>query len=110
MSKPEWGTKRVCLQCSERFYDLGKDPIKCPHCGDTLSVEEFLRLQASTAGKVKRSTKGKVHEEIEIITDDDAVFADSADDELELIEDASDLGDDEDDMAEVMEKVEKDGE
>ena len=108
MSKPEWGTKRICLQCGERFYDLGKDPIKCPHCGDEMSVEEFLKLQAAMAGKSKRGGKGKVHEDLEVISAEDTVFEDTAgDDELELIEDASDLGDDHHDMAEVMDNVEK---
>lgn len=107
MSKPEWGTKRICLQCGERFYDLGKDPIKCPHCGDTLSVEDFLRLQAASAGKTKRTGRGRIHEDLENIAADDTAFGEAADDELELIEDASDLGDDHHDMAEVMENVEK---
>ena len=106
MSKPEWGTKRICLQCGEHFYDLGKDPIKCPHCGDEMSVEEFLKLQALMAGKSKRGGKGKIHEELEVISTEEAVFEDT-DDELELIEDASDLGDDHHDMAEVMDNVEK---
>ena len=25
MVKPEWGTKRSCPKCGERFYDLGTD-------------------------------------------------------------------------------------
>jgi uncharacterized protein (TIGR02300 family) len=27
------GTKRVCLACATRFYDLLRDPIVCPSCG-----------------------------------------------------------------------------
>ena len=27
------GTKRVCLECATRFYDLSRDPIVCPSCG-----------------------------------------------------------------------------
>lgn len=109
MAKPEWGTKRTCLQCGEHFYDLRKDPIKCPHCGDTVSVEEFLRLQMACAGKVKRPNKGKTHEEIEDLAADapETDFAEPGDDDLELIEDASDLGDDNHDMAEVMDNMEK---
>ena len=106
MAKPEWGTKRTCLQCGEHFYDLRKDPIKCPHCGDTVSVDEFLRLQMACAGKVRRLNKGKTHEEIEELTPE-ADFAEAGDDDLELIEDASDLGDDNHDMAEVMDNMEK---
>lgn len=28
------GTKRVCLACEVRFYDLKRDPIVCPSCGE----------------------------------------------------------------------------
>lgn len=27
------GTKRVCVACAVRFYDLARDPILCPACG-----------------------------------------------------------------------------
>ena len=32
MAKPALGTKRICLGCAAKFYDLGKDPIVCPTC------------------------------------------------------------------------------
>ena len=32
MAKPELGTKRLCTNCSAKFYDLNKDPIVCPKC------------------------------------------------------------------------------
>lgn len=32
-SKVLRGTKRVCLACEVRFYDLVRDPIICPICG-----------------------------------------------------------------------------
>lgn len=107
MSKPEWGTKRTCLQCGEHFYDLNKDPIVCPHCGEKIPVDEFLRLQMAYAGKSKRLGKGKIHEDVETAAEIEADFSDTEGDELELIEDASDLGDDNHDMAEVMDNMEK---
>ena len=107
MAKPQWGTKRTCLHCGERFYDLRKDPIKCPHCGAAHSVDEFLRLQMANAGKVKRSAKGKVHDDVDVLVTDEE-FSGSQEDEPELIEDASDLGDDTHDMAEVMDNMEHD--
>jgi uncharacterized protein (TIGR02300 family) len=30
--KAERGTKRVCPSCGSKFYDLNRDPIKCPIC------------------------------------------------------------------------------
>lgn len=104
MAKAEWGTKRVCLNCGKPFYDLNKDPIKCPICGETLSVEEFLRQQASGAGKVKRGSR-KLHDEVDV-AEDEAEFVNAPETDL-ILEDASDLGDDNHDMAEVMDNVEK---
>ena len=44
MAKPEWGTKRTCPKCGERFYDLGKDdPVACIECGETWSPEPVLK-------------------------------------------------------------------
>jgi uncharacterized protein (TIGR02300 family) len=33
VAKPELGTKRLCANCGAKFYDLNKDPIRCPKCG-----------------------------------------------------------------------------
>jgi uncharacterized protein (TIGR02300 family) len=32
MAKPELGTKRCCISCAAKFFDLNKDPIVCPKC------------------------------------------------------------------------------
>jgi uncharacterized protein (TIGR02300 family) len=32
VSKPELGVKRLCANCSAKFYDLHRDPIVCPKC------------------------------------------------------------------------------
>jgi len=33
VTKADFGQKRLCSACSTRFYDLGKNPAKCPKCG-----------------------------------------------------------------------------
>jgi uncharacterized protein (TIGR02300 family) len=38
MTKPELGTKRLCANCSARYYDLNKTPITCPKCGTPFAV------------------------------------------------------------------------
>lgn len=44
MAKPEWGTKRTCPKCGERFYDLGKDePATCIECGEEWYPEPVLK-------------------------------------------------------------------
>lgn len=44
MAKPEWGTKRTCPKCGERFYDLGKDdPVSCIECGEEWDPEPVLK-------------------------------------------------------------------
>ncbi|MEO5706616.1 MAG: TIGR02300 family protein [Alteraurantiacibacter sp.] len=44
MAKPEWGAKRSCPKCAERFYDLGKDdPVVCIECGNQWTPEPVLK-------------------------------------------------------------------
>lgn len=44
MVKQEWGTKRTCPKCGERFYDLGnEDPVTCIECGNEWTPEPVLK-------------------------------------------------------------------
>ena len=44
MAKPEWGTKRSCPKCGERFYDLGnEEPVTCISCGEEWYPEPVLK-------------------------------------------------------------------
>jgi uncharacterized protein (TIGR02300 family) len=43
VAKPELGTKRLCANCSAKFYDLNKDPILCPKCGTVYEVAVVTR-------------------------------------------------------------------
>ena len=40
MAKPELGTKRVCVSCGTRFYDLTKVPAVCPKCGTQQPLDQ----------------------------------------------------------------------
>jgi uncharacterized protein (TIGR02300 family) len=33
LSKTEWGAKRRCTKCDAPFYDMRREPIRCPKCG-----------------------------------------------------------------------------
>jgi uncharacterized protein (TIGR02300 family) len=40
MAKPKLGTKRVCVACGARFYDLTKVQAVCPKCGTEQPIEQ----------------------------------------------------------------------
>ena len=42
VARPKWTVKRVCQNCSNRVYDLGRHPTACPQCGTRFDREEAL--------------------------------------------------------------------
>lgn len=107
MAKPEWGTKRICQSCSEPFYDLQRDPIVCPKCGSTFDPEAVLKSRRSRGveEEVVEKPKPEADEaDLEVDSDDEEAVTDDEDDEI--LEDASDLGDD--DMSDVIDTTDDD--
>ena len=99
MAKPEWGTKRICQSCSAPFYDLRRDPIVCPKCGATFDPESVLKSRRTRSVEEEAVEKPKekaepAGEDVELDTDEEV-----ADDD-DVLEDASDLGDD--DVSDVI--------
>ena len=116
MTKAELGQKRVCMSCAAKFYDLNKDPIICPKCGtvfDTSAAVKPRRVRAAAEDKPAKKKLPKLAEvadaELPDTGVDDAVVENDEEDEG-VIEDASELGEDDDDMAEVIENVDEEGE
>ena len=76
------GIKRTCPACNARFYDLGKDPIECPKCGETFTVEPILPSKHDQAAKPEE-VKPEVVEDDEddeaIVANDDEVAAEDVD-------------------------------
>ena len=118
MAKPEWGTKRICPSCGTRYYDLTRRPVVCPRCSTPFDPEAFLKsrrarpaaptekdLEPAGAGELDTGLEPEEAEETQ--EEEEAVPLEEAEEEdEELLEDASELGEDEDDMAEVIENVE----
>jgi len=122
VAKPEWGTKRICPSCGTRYYDLMHDPVVCPKCSTPFDPEAFLKARrARPAAPVEKELEPVSAEEVdpdleteEVETAEDEEEEEGAvpleeaeEEEEELIEDASELGEDEDDMAEVIDNVEE---
>src|ERR1700674_1755867 len=113
VAKPEWGTKRICPSCGARYYDLLRDPIVCPKCSTAFDPEALLRARrVRPAAPVEKAIEPVVADdvdpdletaEVEAIEDEEeeagvALEEAEEEEEEELIEDASELGEDEDDM------------
>src|SRR5579883_277532 len=92
VAKPEWGTKRICPSCGTRYYDLLRRPVICPKCATPFDTDVEVEDDAEV-----------------VVEEEEALPLEEAEEEdEELLEDASELGEDEDDMAEVIENVEED--
>ncbi len=99
MAKPELGTKRVCVSCGAKFYDLTKVPAVCPKCG-TEQPAELPRARRPVGNVVEDKRVKKV-----TTADDVDVETEAADDETEenVLEDASELEDDADAIPDEIE-------
>ena len=104
MSKPEWGTKRTCQSCGAHFYDLRKDTIVCPKCGTTYDPEAVLKSRRGRV--VEKLTPVKPVEPVVPEVEEETEAEDiGAAEEEEVIEDTSELGEDDEDVSEVIEGV-----
>ena len=108
MSKPEWGTKRTCQSCSAHFYDLRKDPIVCPKCGTTYDPEAVLKSRRGRVVEKVVPVKPAPEEELPDVEAeiDEAALGDDDDDAV--MEDTSDLGEDDEDVSEIVEGGDED--
>ncbi|WP_137679456.1 TIGR02300 family protein [Aurantiacibacter suaedae] len=81
MVKPEWGSKRTCPKCGERFYDLGKeDPVTCIECGNEWTPEPVLKSKQPIPFEEEKKTEGKEADSDLSGDDDDLEDIDEDDD------------------------------
>jgi uncharacterized protein (TIGR02300 family) len=100
MAKPELGTKRVCVSCGARFYDLTKQPAVCPKCSTEQPAEQpRMRRAGGNVLEEKRRAKALP---IPGAEDTDAeVETAEEESEEDVLEDTSDLEDGADAIADV---------
>ncbi|MDR3532380.1 MAG: TIGR02300 family protein [Rhodopila sp.] len=95
MAKPELGTKRVCVACGTRFYDLTKSPAVCPKCGTEQPIEQPRPRR--TGGNVVEDKRPKKPSPAPGIEDVDVEVEGVEDvEEEDVLEAADDLEDDAD--------------
>lgn len=124
MAKPEWGGKHRCTHCGKAFYDLHRSPILCPACGKPHEPESPLKSRrgraederAAAAARAELAAAVPVAEPeaveapvvADVVGDKDTEVVESLDDDKlvqsdDVIEDVTELGEDENDVAEVIE-------
>ena len=111
--KPEWGTKRTCQSCAAAFYDMRRAPIVCPKCGAAFDPEVFVKARRSRPQPVEEKVKKPpvpkpVVEEVEAVLPEEGEEFEGAEEESaeeeDVIEDASELGEDDPVVGKVGEK------
>ena len=126
MAIKDLGTKLTCRSCETKFYDLNKKKPVCPKCDkDYVAVKTRTRRVAAKSEKTnevmdsEKIKKQNITETVAVadattegensILSDDSVenidmpdVEEAEEDNSTLIEDTSDIGDDDDDIAGVI--------
>lgn len=92
MASFDRGKKRQCLNCATKYYDLNKDPILCPNCGEAFVVATAKHIPEPVAAKPVVAEEADATE-----VDAAAVAAGAEVISLDDVEDDDDDDDDEDD-------------
>ncbi|WP_372841161.1 FYDLN acid domain-containing protein [Phaeovulum sp.] len=102
MPKEEWGVKRLCPHCANRFYDLARDPMTCPVCSNTYTAESLVAGRGRVMVADKAASRERTLDVEDLDTEED-IDADSGDTELDddLLEDDEDDTVSLDDIADV---------
>lgn len=105
MAKAEWGLKRTCQSCGAKFYDMNRSPITCPKCGANFDPDALLKARRSKPAAAV--AKVVPVEEVDPVEAEVVVEGDEKEEEEEAVmEDTSELGQDSDDVEEVVDKDE----
>jgi uncharacterized protein (TIGR02300 family) len=111
VAKPELGTKRQCLSCGAKFYDLNKDPIICPKCGATFAAAAIVATRGRPAEVANRDEEEETEPAAgpELVSLDE-VEAEEAEKDLPIegVEIDEDIAEDEDTFLEEEEEGDDD--
>ena len=92
LAKPELGEKRICLECSTKYYDLNKDPITCPKCGTIFEIHTADKAKPETEAE-PGAVKENEEEEVEVDGPEIISLEDAEDDDGATV-DGDDVPDD----------------
>jgi hypothetical protein len=88
--KRNLGGRHLCSVCGTRYYDLNREEIKCPKCGQSVSDDGKVDPRLAAMARLKAEGQARKAGAAGIDGDDDAEIVD--DDEI------VDFSDEDDDM------------
>ena len=92
LTKKEKGKKRVCENCSCRWYDLNKNPIICPTCGEKYEIDNLNfgnSFYNESISNKNQSSKSQYNKEKEVEEIPNEEISDNSDDDIISIEDVN---------------------
>jgi uncharacterized protein (TIGR02300 family) len=108
VAKPDLGTKRQCLSCGAKYYDLGKDPATCPRCGAVFQAPALLRARSEAKQANDEDTETEL-DAPEIISLEEAEAEDAGKDPvIDDVEIEDDIDADDDFLAEEEDEADDD--
>ncbi len=107
MAKPEWGKKRTCQSCGQKYYDLNKSPMICPSCGAKFDPHLLLKTRKGKSLTPKNTAENnndltedisniddiEVDTDSEVVSDDDPLLEINKEDNNDIAEEEIDIGD-----------------
>jgi uncharacterized protein (TIGR02300 family) len=96
VAKTDLGTKRQCLNCGTKFYDLARDPIVCPKCGTVFQVAALKGRPEAVAAKPAEVEEDEIEKDVETVSldeveaEEDAAVAETDDVEIDADIEADD--------------------
>jgi len=98
LAKPEWGEKRICLDCGAKFYDMQRSPIVCPSC-ETV----FVPVVATRSSRAKAPAPKPKPKLVKPAVADEGAALVTGDDDEEIPDDPvlETLGDDDEDASDL---------
>ncbi len=87
MARAELGAKHTCPECEKKFYDLNRKPATCPYCGHVIKLEGE-KPEEKEIPVAEKNDEIKAPETGDDFNDDEAGVIDSANDLVDLADNA----------------------
>jgi len=83
MTHPKFGNKYLCYSCSTKYYDMKKDPVRCPKCAADPKDDPALKASEKKGKGARDDAEPEDFEDEKFESDVDDLVNDDAEAEEE---------------------------